>query len=226
MPDSGPDSGPGSGPANAPSNKGPSASRRRLPVDVAPPPPGIGDIHRVAQRMPHLARFHPVLDRLLDGSVTQGSQHLVGRQGPAIDRSKDLVDKLPEFSISHALGCHAPGAPVTSRRPSARLMSAAPATMTVCRPPPVEAVAGFLGGYRPPTEGGARALAAEVSTRRLGTVRLRTLDGHYTLLGASGVDRPPSLTALVGGSDPVSTPTPSGLRLRQGSGSAAELRNT
>lgn len=225
MPDSGPDSGPGSGPANAPSNKGPSASRRRLPVDVAPPPPGIGDIHRVAQRMPHLARFHPVLDRLLDGSVTQGSQHLVGRQGPAIDRSKDLVDKLPEFSISHALGCHAPGAPVTSRRPSARLMSAAPATMTVCRPPSRPSPASSAGTVRRPRAG----LARWPQRSRPGGWALSACEPSTATTPCWG--RPVSTgprhsRRSSGGSDPVSTPTPSGLRLRQGSGSAAELRNT
>ncbi|WP_093183344.1 DEAD/DEAH box helicase [Sanguibacter gelidistatuariae] len=59
-------------------------------------------------------------------------------------------------------------------------------------------------------DAGARGLAAAISAGHLATVRLRTIDGNDALLGASGIDRPAPLAALLGAGFGA---TPSGIRL-------------
>src|SRR5690606_13143964 len=81
---------------------GPSAARRRgLPVLVGPPALGVGDVERVAQRVPHVPRLVAVLEGGDRGAPVQRGQHLLPGQHAPVRTAEHLVDQLPEVALTH-----------------------------------------------------------------------------------------------------------------------------
>ncbi len=81
--------------------------RRR--VVVLPPTPGIGDIHLVAQHIPHDAGLLPRGKCFDHRHITQFGQPLILGQAPTIHTAEHLLQQLPEFTFTHAASLAQPG---------------------------------------------------------------------------------------------------------------------
>lgn len=70
---------------------------------VGSPALRLGDVERVAQRMPHVAWLEPRRQRVLGRAVPQLGQHLLPYQDAPVRRAEDLVHQPLEIAVPHRI---------------------------------------------------------------------------------------------------------------------------